>query len=98
MLPVRAGLGPIKTFPARAIPEMLRHAEHPKTVTTFRNRDPVPQPACLRWVLHYPHREDGFSGSGPACAALGWCGRRVGSLGPGLAFEPADAACGCPWR
>ncbi len=39
-------------------------------------------------------REDvgSASGSGPASAVLVWYGRRVGSLGPGLTSESADAA------
>src|SRR5437660_1156608 len=41
-------------------------------------------------------REDGDRASGPACAVLRWCGRRVGSLGPGLTSESADALSGCP--
>ena len=36
------------------------------------------------------------SASGPACAVLRWCGRRVGGLGPGLTSESADALSGCP--
>jgi hypothetical protein len=38
----------------------------------------------------------GFSASGPASVVLRWCGRRVGSLGPGLTSESADAFSGCP--
>jgi hypothetical protein len=41
-------------------------------------------------------RETVDSASGPACAVLRGCKRRVGSLGPGLTFEPADARSGCP--
>src|SRR6266851_8208141 len=46
----------------------------------------------------YPTRRIGredvgsASGSGPASAVLAWYGRRVGSLGPGLTSESADAA------
>jgi hypothetical protein len=34
--------------------------------------------------------------SGPAYTVLGWCGRKVGGLGPGLTSESADALSGCP--
>jgi hypothetical protein len=37
-------------------------------------------------------RENVDSASGPACAVLRWCGRRVGGLGPGLTSDSADAA------
>src|SRR5205807_4309724 len=37
-------------------------------------------------------RETVDSASGPACAVLRWCGRRVGGLGPGLTSDSADAA------
>ena len=36
------------------------------------------------------------SASGPASPVLTWFGRRVGSLGPGLTSESADAVSGCP--
>ena len=41
-------------------------------------------------------REDVDSASGPASPILTEYGRRVGSLGPGLACESADALSGCP--
>ena len=41
-------------------------------------------------------REDVDSASGPASPVLRWYGRRVGSLGPGLTSESADAVSGCP--
>src|SRR6266516_920371 len=37
-------------------------------------------------------QENVDSASGPACAVLRWCGRRVGGLGPGLTSDSADAA------
>src|SRR6266536_6160796 len=37
-------------------------------------------------------RESVGSASGPASPVLRWCGRRVGSLGPGLTSDSADAA------
>src|SRR5207237_9277379 len=41
-------------------------------------------------------REDVDSASGPASPILTEYGRRVGSLGPGLTCESADALSGCP--
>ncbi len=41
-------------------------------------------------------REDVGSASGPASPILTEYGRRVGSLGPGLASKSADARSGCP--
>ena len=43
-------------------------------------------------------RENVDSASGPASPILTEYGRRVGSLGPGLTSESADAASGCPAR
>ena len=41
-------------------------------------------------------REDVDSASGPASPILTEYGRRVGSPGPGLTCESADALSGCP--
>jgi hypothetical protein len=54
--------------------------------------------SCIKFYRH-PYRfgrESVGSASGPASPILTEQGRRVGSLGPGLACESADARSGCP--
>ena len=70
---------------------LRKHYRHPATPITSQSAPSRLAQRRRSQPLRFG-RENVDSASGPACAVLRWCGRRVGSLGPGLTSDSADAA------